>query len=437
MTSRPGELPKGWAWSTIGEILVGSVFTDGDWVESKDQDHDGPVRLVQLADVGEGEFRDRSDRWLNELTAERLNCTYLRKGDVLFARMPDPIGRACLVPDLKYAAVTVVDVCVIRPDGEAILPAWLMWAVNSPEFRDCVVALESGTTRKRISRKNLATVAIPVPPRAEQERIVAAVEEHLSRLGSAEAAMARAATRSATLHTHVAREAASGWPTVRLGEVSEVFVGSTPARSDQTLWNGSVPWVSSGEVSFCRIRTTRESISSRAVRPDRIHPPGTVLLGMIGEGKTRGQAAILEVSASHNQNSAAIRPDRSQLSPEWLFHHFRASYEANRRVGSGNNQPALNKKRVAELEVPLPPLAEQERLTARLDAAEADGRRLRSEVDRAAAHAAALRRSILGAAFSGRLVAQDPADEPAEVLLARIAGSGPQPAPRAGPRRSR
>jgi len=311
-------------------------------------------------------------------------------------------------------------VCRLRLRSEVDYSAGLLTYVLQP-YLDEIHKVTSVVTVKHLSSKTIEDLPVPLPPRAEQERVVAAIEEHLSRLNAAEASLARAAARSATLHTHVAREAACGWPLVQLGEVSEVFVGSTPARSDPALWDGSIPWVSSGEVSFCRIRVTRESISSSAVRPERVHPPGTVLLGMIGEGKTRGQAAILEVSASHNQNSAAIRPDRSQLSSEWLFHHFRASYEANRRVGSGNNQPALNKKRVAELEVPLPPLAEQERLTAQLDAVEADAHRLESGVDRAGAFAQALRCSILSAAFSGRLVPQDPSDEPADVLLAHIA----------------
>ncbi len=185
------QLPNGWERATVADLLNGALFTDGDWVESKDQDPDGAVRLLQLADVGEGAFRDRSDRWLNQPTADRLSCTFVQERDVMVARMPDPLGRACLAPRLDYPAVTVVDVCVMRPNSREIDPTWLMWAINAPQFRRRVLELESGTTRKRISRKNLATVGLPVPPRAEQARIVAAIEEHLSRLDAAEAALER------------------------------------------------------------------------------------------------------------------------------------------------------------------------------------------------------------------------------------------------------
>ena len=152
------DLPAGWEWSNLADLLDGSLFTDGDWVEKKDQDPDGPVRLIQLADIGEGEFRDRSDRWMNEPTAERLSCTYLAPDDVLVARMPDPLGRACLMPALDYSSVTAVDVCILRPDPTLVEPSWLMWALNAPVVRTQMVALQSGTTRRRISRKNLATV---------------------------------------------------------------------------------------------------------------------------------------------------------------------------------------------------------------------------------------------------------------------------------------
>ena len=93
------ELPPGWELGVIGDVLGGaSIFSDGDWVESKDQDPKGDVRLIQLADVGDGVFRDRSNRFLTTSRARELRCTVLSRGDVLIARMPDPLGRACLFP---------------------------------------------------------------------------------------------------------------------------------------------------------------------------------------------------------------------------------------------------------------------------------------------------------------------------------------------------
>ena len=176
------ELPIGWALGTIPDLIGDGIFTDGDWIESKDQDPHGNIRLVQLADVGDGYFIDKSSRYLNAETADRLNCTFLQKDDVLVARMPEPLGRACLFPATEQKAVTVVDVCVIRGKPENFNPKWLMHFINSSEFRGDIAALQSGSTRKRISRGNLSTIELPIPPRKEQDRIAEKIEVLLSDL---------------------------------------------------------------------------------------------------------------------------------------------------------------------------------------------------------------------------------------------------------------
>ena len=90
-------------------------MSDGDWVESKDQDPAGDVRLIQLADVGDGYFINKSNRFMNLETSKKLNCTYLKKGDILIARMPDPLGRCCIFPfDENEKFVTVVDIAILR-----------------------------------------------------------------------------------------------------------------------------------------------------------------------------------------------------------------------------------------------------------------------------------------------------------------------------------
>lgn len=141
------------------------LFSDGDWIESKDQDPRGEVRLIQLADVGDGVFINKSARFLTKEKAYKLNCTFLEKGDLLVARMPDPLGRACMFSlEGKEKYVTVVDVCVIRFRDNSIFSKFLMYLINSPEIRNKIESYKTGSTRKRISRKNLAKIALPIPP---------------------------------------------------------------------------------------------------------------------------------------------------------------------------------------------------------------------------------------------------------------------------------
>jgi type I restriction enzyme S subunit len=230
-----------------------------------------------------------------------------------------------------------------------------------------------------------------------------------------------------------------GWVWASIGQLFRVFIGSTPSRSSPEFWGGEVPWVSSGEVAFCRIKSTKERISTLGLERSstRIHPPGTVLLAMIGEGRTRGQAAILDLAACNNQNAAAIRVSETPVLPEYVYLFLEHRYEITRRAGKGGNQPALNKDRVEAICIPLPPLAEMEEIVRVVDEMLIDGHKIASDLGVEQGRVAALRQSILRAAFAGKLVPQDANDEPASVLLERIAAERATMKTAGRPRRGR
>jgi len=160
--------------SVVLSQLIGNdgVFVDGDWVESKDQDPDGSIRLIQLADIGDGIFVNKSNRYLTADKAKELRCTFLKTDDVLIARMPDPLGRACIFPELETQCVTVVDVCIVRPDKNIAFSEWVMYLINSPLFRNKIAQYVTGTTRQRISRGNLEKIEFELPSIEQQKQIV-------------------------------------------------------------------------------------------------------------------------------------------------------------------------------------------------------------------------------------------------------------------------
>lgn len=163
---------------SLAQVLKDAeVFVDGDWVESKDQDPDGDVRLIQLADIGDGYFIDKSSKYLTKDKAKLLRCTFLKEGDILIARMPDPLGRACIFPKMKQECVTVVDVCIIRPNPKTTDSRWLMHCINSEIMRNQINSYISGATRQRISRGNLSRIKIDFPPLEEQRRIASILDK--------------------------------------------------------------------------------------------------------------------------------------------------------------------------------------------------------------------------------------------------------------------
>lgn len=175
------------SWSQVPLLSAaanGGLFVDGDWVESKDQDPAGSIRLTQLADIGDSVFLDKSDRWINNSTFSELKCTEVLPGDLLIARMPDPIARCTLAPEgLGYPLITVVDVAILRPGAE-----WdnhyLMWTVNSIPFRNDVESRVSGATRQRISRSALGRTTIRKPALEIQQRIADYIDRETAEMDS-------------------------------------------------------------------------------------------------------------------------------------------------------------------------------------------------------------------------------------------------------------
>lgn len=193
------------------------------------------------------------------------------------------------------------------------------------------------------------------------------------------------------------------WLKARLGEIFEVQVGATPSRRVPEYWNGNINWVSSGEVRFNTIFRTNEKITPEGLAhaSTNLQPIGTVMLAMIGEGKTRGQAAILNTEAAHNQNTAAILVSQTPCSPKYVYYFLQMNYDNTRRVGSGNNQKALNKERVRAIRFPFTSFDEQQKIVEEIESRLSVCDSIEQTVNTALAQAGAMRQSILKKAFEG------------------------------------
>lgn len=230
----------------------------------------------------------------------------------------------------------------------------------------------------------------------------------------------------------------SHWRKVRLGELAKVGTGATPLRSHGAYYeNGTTPWITSGALNHPFVRGASEFVTDLALRSTNLslYPVHTLLVAMYGEGRTRGRCSELMIESTTNQAIAALvfGGENEQVRP-WVKLYLTRSYEVMRNQATGGVQPNLNLSIIRNLEVPLPPLAEQHRIVAEVE------RRL-SVVDEMEAAVAAdlkradrLRQAILRRAFAGKLVPQDPDDEPARVLLdqARAERAAQQPAERRG-----
>ena len=149
------------------------VFTDGDWIESKDQSSEG-IRLVQTGNIGEGKYLEKQDRakYISEETFDNLKCTEIFPGDILVSRLPEPVGRACIIPVKEERMITAVDCTICRPDEKVVLKEYLCYFMQSEAYYTRLMNNVTGTTRKRISRKNLGNVELNIPNKEIQAAVV-------------------------------------------------------------------------------------------------------------------------------------------------------------------------------------------------------------------------------------------------------------------------
>ena len=160
------------AWEQRKLASLCEKFTDGDWIESKDQSDFG-VRLVPTGNGGVAEYLDKPNnkKWISEDTFDRLHCEEVLPGDILISRLPEPAGRACIVPLLGTKMITAVDCTIVRTAPD-MSNKFLVQYLSSQAYFDDVNTCLAGGTRQRISRGNLANFNVPIPvKKSEQDAI--------------------------------------------------------------------------------------------------------------------------------------------------------------------------------------------------------------------------------------------------------------------------
>lgn len=216
-------------------------------------------------------------------------------------------------------------------------------------------------------------------------------------------------------------EVPSDWTICKLEDIAYIGTGATPDTRNKDYYNGNIPWVSSSCTKNDYIDSPTSYISQKAIKETncQIYPKGTLIMAMYGEGKTRGQVGELRIDAATNQACAAIMPYLIS-STQYIKLYLKRSYLNIRQQAEGGLQPNLNLSKIAQYDIPLPPLAEQKRIAneierwfAVIDELESNEDDLVKAIDKA-------KSKILDLAIHGKLVPQDPNDEPAIELLKRI-----------------
>ncbi|EHK2862874.1 restriction endonuclease subunit S [Vibrio alginolyticus] len=154
------------------------------------------------------------------------------------------------------------------------------------------------------------------------------------------------------------------WSFLKLGSVAKVTSGGTPSRKKASFWeNGTIPWITTGEVNFNCITNSSQKITDEGLKNSaaKMFPPDTILMAMYGQGQTRGRVAMLGIEASTNQACAAIICSK-KLNPHFCYHYLSSQYEKIRAIGNEGSQKNLNGQIIKDILIPCPNLEEQEQI---------------------------------------------------------------------------
>ena len=385
-----------------------------------------PSDYSKLPFIGMEHVEAHSMKLLGTVPAATMksSAVHFKPGDVLYGRLRPYLNK---VYRPAFEGLCSAEFIVL-PENERVDGGYLQYFLNSSAFVRFASHLNAGD-RPRVDFEQLAPYEIPLPEVEEQRRIVAEIEKQFSRLDEAVANLKRVKANVKRYKAAVLADAVEGrlvsgadssdtsgpaaegpsvesglpprWRWVAVGELARVGTGATPSRSKSAYWNGGdVPWVTSTAVNEPYVDAATEFVTRAALAETNLtlYPPGTLLVAMYGEGKTRGKCTELRIAATTNQALAALQTSEGLRRYLKLF--LDHSYEDMRKVASGGVQPNLNLGLVRALRVRLPPDDEQHRIVAEVDRRLSIVREVEAEVDANLKRAQALRQAVLARAFA-------------------------------------
>jgi type I restriction enzyme S subunit len=393
------------------------LFADGDWIETKDQSPSG-IRLIQTGNVGNGEFKDRGEkaRYISDATFKRLRCTEIFEGDCLVSRLPDPVGRSCLLPATGERMITAVDCTIIRFKRDLIERKYFHYFAQSSGYFRQIENLTTGATRQRISRSNLGDIVVPRPPVHEQQRIVAILDDAFAGLATATANAQKNLKNARELFDSVLNsifaQKDKDWSTTPIGAfTTKVGSGATPRGGERSYKAEGTPLVRSLNVHDRVFKFDNlaflEDKQARKLNHVTVQE-GDVLLNITGASIARCcLAPHVILPARVNQHVAIIRPISWIVLPSFLEFGLTARVNKNRLLGVGESagatRQAITKAQIKEFLFSYPDVDKQQLLVAKLNLLSAETEKLASGLQRRLLRLAELKQSILRRAFSGQL----------------------------------
>lgn len=451
------QLPKGWVWTTFGDIS-GELRAGGTpSTKVKEYYENGTIPFVKIEDIVD------SKKYLynttTKITEEGLrNCSaWVVPKDSLLYSMYASYGEPII--NKTEVATSQAIIAYIPPDNLMVLDYVYYYLKKiKPELTT------RGTTQRNLNAQIVRNIPVPLPPFAEQGRIVAKVEELLTELDAGIESFEKVRTqlkryRQAVLKysfegklteewrktnkdkiepasvllerikegrkheellpldTSELPELPEDWEWTRTGEICE---GIVPGRTKPKEFRGPIPWITLPDVRGLYVSKSQNNLAVTKEDAEKVGmkvmPKGTVLISCVGQF---GIVSIASCPIVPNQQFHGL-VCRDNIPPEYVAFSLMTKFEQMKKLSSATTIAYMNKTKCNSISIPLAPLAEQYRIVEEIERRFSVADEVEEVVDKGLKQAEQLRQSFLKVAFEGKLVPQDSGDEPAEKLLERI-----------------
>lgn len=365
-------MSEGWEYKKLGEVCD---IINGLWTGKKEP-------FINIAVIRNTNFSKDCQLKLDnvayiDVEAKQFAYRKLLYGDIIIEKSggseKQPVGRPVLfnIPEGDYSFSNFTSTLRIKKEV-GVEPTYLYRYLYAFYCQGGTNKFQSKTTGlHNLNMKGYLRIDVPIPPKSTQLAIVAELDQINDLIRLKKEQLKEYDNLAQSIFYDMFGdpvENEKGWEVKKLGDVCEIGTGSTPNRKNKRYYVGNIPWVKSTEVCNGFIKETQEMISDEALAQTNctIYPKDSVLIAMYGQGKTRGQVAILKIDACTNQAVAAMIPSES-ISTNFLFYHLRLLYENIRGMARGGNQANLNLTLVKSIKIILPPLPLQQEFSSRVE----------------------------------------------------------------------
>ena len=393
----PFEVPESWVWCKFQDCM-----------DVRDGTHDSPkytqegYPLITSKDFKNGQFDFSKTRYITEVDYKNIiKRSKVDIGDILYSMIGGNIGSMIYIQHDNYFDMAIKNVALFKPyQNSDISTKYIAYFLESKIKEYQAIAI--GGAQPFVGLDIFRNTLVPLPPLAEQHRIITEIEKWLALIdqieqGKVDSQTIIKQTKSKILdlaihgklvpqdpndepaikllkrinpdftpcdnghYPNIPFDIPRNWIWVELGKIGRWQSGSTPNRLNKAYYGGNIPWLKTGDLNDGYITHIPEYITEKALNETsvKLNPIGSVLIAMYGA--TIGKIGILTFAATTNQACCACDVFEG-IEKEYLFYFLLSHKEEFIKLGGGGAQPNISKEKIVSTYIPLPPNAEQIRI---------------------------------------------------------------------------